>query len=138
MRSFRRHFVNARGLAHGVAIAMGILAVAAPLAQAKADTLATFEWVKDSGSGTDPESGILVIDLPGTVTASTFTDGPASLASIKSLSYTFSSGTTVTLANVTSSTFVGQWETSNANATGGSGAPDLISEFILDGTSPTQ
>jgi hypothetical protein len=138
MRSFRRHFVEARSLAHGVAIATGILAVALPLAQAKADTLATFEWVKDSGTGTDPESGTLVIDLPGTVTASTFTDGTASLASIKSLSYTFSSGTAVTLSNVKSSTFVGQWETSTANATGGSGAPDLISEFLLYGTTPTQ
>ena len=112
--------------------------MALPIAQAKADTLAAFKWVEDTGSGPDPESGTLVLDLPGTVTAPTFIDGTASLASIKSLSYTFSSGTTVTLANVTSSTFVGQWETSNAGATGGSGVPDLVSEFILDGTSPTQ
>jgi hypothetical protein len=119
-------------------ITTGILGVTLPVARAKADTLATFEWVEDSGSGTLAESGTLVIDLPGTVTATTFADGNASLGSIKSLSYTFSSGTTITLGNVTSSIFSGQWETSNAAATGGSGAPDLVSEFLLFGTTPTQ
>jgi hypothetical protein len=138
MRAFLKSCATARSLVRGLVIATGILGVTLPVAQAKADTLASFEWVEDSGSGTLPESGSLVIDLPGTVTATTFTDGSASLGSIKSLSYTFSSGTTVTLGNVTSSIFAGQWETSTATATGGSGAPDLISEFLLYGTTPTQ
>jgi hypothetical protein len=138
MRPFVKSFPKARSLAHGLVIATGILGVALPVARAKADTLANFEWVEDSGSGTHAESGTLVIDLPGTVTATTFTDGNASSGSLKSLSYTFSSGTTVTLGNVTSSIFTGQWATSNATATGGSGAPDLISEFLLYGATPTQ
>jgi hypothetical protein len=123
---------------HGLVLAAGIIGATLPLAQAKADTLATFDWVEDSHSGSGLESGTLVIDLPGTVTNTTFDDGTASLGSIKSLSYTFSSGTTVTLANVKTSSFQGQWETSNATATGGSGAPDLITGFSLYGTNPIQ
>jgi hypothetical protein len=138
MRPFLKHFAAPRSLVHGLVIATGILGVTVPVARAEADTLATFGWVEDSGSGTHAEGGSLVLDLSGTVTATTFTDGNATLGSIKSLSYTFSSGTTVTLGNVTSSIFSGQWETSNASATGGSGAPDLVSEFLLYGTTPTQ
>jgi hypothetical protein len=138
MRPSLKRFAEARSLVHGLVIAAGILGVTLPVARAKADTLANFEWVEDSGSGSHAESGTLVIDLPGTVTATTFDDGTASLGSIKSLTYTFSSGTTVTLGNVTSSIFSGQWETSNANATGGSKSPDLITEFLLYGTTPTQ
>jgi hypothetical protein len=138
MRPFLKRFTAVPSLVHGVVIAAGILGATLPVARANADTLASFEWVEDSGSGSHAESGTLVIDLTGTVTASTFTDGAASLGSIKSLSYTFSSGTTVTLANVTSSTFSGDWETSDATATGGSGEPDLITGFSLHGTNPTQ
>jgi hypothetical protein len=138
MRPFPKHFAAARSLVHGLVIATGILGVTLSVARARADTLASFGWVEDSGSGSHAESGTLVIDLTGTVTAGTFTDGAASLGSIKSLNYTFSSGTAVTLANVTSSTFSGDWETSDATATGGSGEPDLITGFSLHGTTPTQ
>lgn len=125
-------------LIHGLVFAAGILGVMLPAERAGADTLATFDWVKYSGVPTGPESGTLVIDLPGTVTSSTFEDGTASLASIQSLSFTFSTGTSVSLANVKTSSFHGQWATSNANATGGSGAPDLITSFSLGGTNPIQ
>jgi hypothetical protein len=127
-----------RRLVHGAVIAAGILGIALPVARANADTLATFSWVTDSAVPAGPESGSLVIDLTGNITTNTFANGgTATLGSIQSLSFTFSTGTSVTLANVTGSSFTGNWSTSNANATGGSGAPDLITKFTLTGTNPS-
>jgi hypothetical protein len=85
-----------------------------PLA-AHADTLATFTWVENSGSGTGAESGTLVLDLPGSVTnpfAVNFSQASQAAApDLTSLTYTFSNGTMISQTNLTS------FEFTNASAT---------------------
>ena len=126
---------GARRLGKGILVAAALAIV--PSLRAEAATLASFEWVDASGS---TGSGMLSISLPGTVTAPQFAIGGASFSQVKGFDYTFSSGLSVDLANLTSSTFnptPGSWTTSTITSTtvGGSavGDTDLTTGFTFSG-----
>ena len=116
------------------------LLAALPLAAANAATLATFEWVTTSRSGTTTPSGDLILTLPGTLSTQTFdignADSAAAAGEITGFSYTYSDGLTVGLANLTSLSMSGtDWKTSNPLTPAGAGAGIyLITGFTLSGS----
>ena len=121
---------------NGFLVAAAALALV-PSVRAEASTLASFEWVDADGS---TGSGMLSIVLPGTVTTPQFDIPGASFSQIKTFDYKFSSGLSVDLGNLTSSTFnptPGSWTTTTITATtvGGSaiGDTDLTTGFIFSG-----
>jgi len=93
------------------AASVALLAVCLATGAANATTVATFNWVSSSvtgGSGVTP-TGTLQLSLPDSITTQTFTTSgsltPAQmLGSISSLSYTYSDGLSVGLANLSSTT----------------------------------
>jgi hypothetical protein len=122
-------------------VRMGILCAAAlalaPFVRAEASTLAQFEWVDASGS---TGSGNLEISLPGTITTPQFDIGNATFSQITGFDYTFSSGLTVNLADLTGHTFSetpASWTTTTVTSTtvGGSGIgdSDLTTGFVFSG-----
>jgi hypothetical protein len=131
----------------------GVLAIALfaslPLLRAHADTIASFSWVQNSGSGGHAESGSLTLDLPGTVSnpfAVGFTQaGTTSAPDLTALSYTYSNGTTIGLSNLTSFVFTNSsgtpitsasWATTASGHGGfGVGTTDLITGFIFSDAS---
>jgi hypothetical protein len=126
---------GARRLGKGILIAVALVAV--PLVRAEASTLASFGWVDASGS---TGSGMLSIALPGTVTGSQFDIGGASFSQVTDFNYTFSSGLSVRLADLTSATFnptPASWTTTTITSTtvGGSavGDTDLTTGFTFSG-----
>ncbi len=140
MRRFSRPMNSRRTLA-----ALGAVGLLLPLVPAHAATLATFEWINLSGTG----SGTMSLTLPGTFVAPTFSVGSltpaAALADLTAFSYTFSDGLTVGLSDLTTRLFTDaggntitgptvSWATSDATHGGfGSGSPDLITGFIFSG-----
>ena len=124
-----------RRLRNGILAATFLAAV--PCLQAEAATLATFDWVDASGT---TGSGMLAIDLPGTVTSPQFDIAGASFSDIKNFNYTFSSGLKVDLADLTSNVFnptPASWTTTTITSTtvGGSavGDTDLTTGFVFGG-----
>ena len=135
MERFTSRKRGALRLCNGIFVAAVL--VTAPFVRAEASTLATFEWVDASGS---TGSGMLSISLPGTVTAPQFDIGGASFSQVSAFNYTFSSGLSVDLANLSSSTFnptPGSWTTTTITSTtvGGSavGDTDLTTGFTFSG-----
>ena len=135
MERFTSRKRGALRLCNGIFVAAVL--VTAPFVRAEASTLATFEWVDASGS---TGSGALAISLPGTVTNPQFNVAGASFSDITDFDYTFSSGLTVSLADLTSHTFnptPASWTTSTitSTTTGGSavGDTDLTTGFIFGG-----
>ena len=123
-------------------VRMGILCAAVlalvPFVRAEAATVAQFEWVDASGS---TGSGTLKISLPGTITNPQFAIGNATFSQITSFDYTFSSGSSVDLADLTGHTFSetpASWTTTTVTSTtvGGSGLgdTDLTTGFIFSGS----
>lgn len=123
-------------------VRMGILCAAAltlaPFVRAEAATIAQFEWVDASGS---TGSGTLKISLPGTITNPQFDIGNATFSQITTFDYTFSSGLSVNLADLTGHTFSqtpASWTTTTITSTtvGGSGLgdTDLTTGFIFSGS----
>src|SRR5580692_83277 len=101
MRSMKR-LAGTRTLIPGLILAASVLGVAWAPTRANADTIAVFSWVELPG--TPAGSGTLTLDLPATITTATFNDtadGAATASEIKSLTYTFSSGQSVSLSNFT-------------------------------------
>ena len=126
---------GARRLCNGIFAAAVLVTV--PFVRAEASTLATFDWVDASGS---TGSGTLAISLPGAVTSPQFNIGGASFSQVTDFDYTFSSGLTVSLAELTSNTFnptPASWTTTTITSTtvGGSavGDTDLTTGFIFGG-----
>jgi hypothetical protein len=129
-------------------LATAVLAVL-PLVQAQADTIATFNWVENSGSGSQAESGSLTLELPGTESnpfAVGFTQASTTAApDLTALNYTFSNGTTIGLSNLTSFVFTnssgspitsGSWATTTSGHGGfGVGTTDLITGFVFSDAS---
>jgi hypothetical protein len=129
-------------------LAIGVLAIL-PMMQAQADTIATFSWVENSGSGGNAESGSMTLDLPGSVSAPFavgFTQaGTTTAPDLTALSYTYSNGTTINLANLTSFVFTNSsgnpissasWASTAAGHGGfGVGTADLITGFIFSDAS---
>ena len=135
MERFTSRKRGALRLRNGIFVAAVL--VTAPFVRAEASTLATFEWVDASGS---TGSGALAISLPGMVTNPQFNITGASFSDITDFDYTFSSGLTVSLADLTSHTFnptPASWTTSTitSTTTGGSavGDTDLTTGFIFGG-----
>ena len=126
---------GARRLVKGILVAAALIIV--PSLQAEASTLASFQWVDASGS---TGSGTLSISLPGTVAVPQFDIGGASFSQVTGFDYTFFSGLSVDLADLTSSTFnptPGSWTTTTITKTtaGGSaiGDTDLTTGFVFSG-----
>jgi hypothetical protein len=129
-------------------LGIAVLAIL-PLMQAQADTIATFSWVENSGSGPHAESGSLTLDLPGTVSnpfAVSFTQASTSAApDLTALSYTYSNGTTIGLSSLSSFVFTNSsgnpitsasWATTASGHGGfGVGTTDLITGFIFSDAS---
>jgi hypothetical protein len=120
----------------------GILGAAvltlAPFVTAEAATVAQFEWVDSSGS---TGSGALTLALPGTITTPQFTVANATFSQVTGFDYTFSSGLSVDLADLTVHTFSttpASWTTTTitSSTTGGSGIgdTDLTTGFIFSGS----
>ena len=110
----------------------------APFVTAEASTLAQFEWVDSSGS---TGSGSLTLSLPGTITTPQFTVANATFSEVAGFSYTFSSGLSVDLADLTVNTFSttpASWTTTTitSSTVGGSGIgdTDLTTGFIFSGS----
>ncbi len=110
----------------------------APFASAEASTLAQFEWVDSSGS---TGSGSLALSLPGTITTPQFTVANATFSEVSGFKYTFSSGLSVDLADLTVNTFSttpASWTTTTitSSTVGGSGIgdTDLTTGFIFSGS----
>jgi hypothetical protein len=135
------HRTLASALRRGVPL-VALLAVL-PFAQTQASTIATFEWVRDPGTGTSTESGTLALTLPGTITTDQFTVSGATLSQITTFNYTYSNGTTANLSNMTTASFTapGQWQTVTETAAymGGSGVgeTDLVTGYSITGTPST-
>jgi len=112
--------------------------LAVPFSQAEATTLATFEWVDAFGS---TGSGMMAISLHDPApTGNEFVVGQAKFSDITQFHYTFSSGLTVNLLDLTSHAFnpaQAAWTTTTvkANTTGGSaiGDTDLTTGFTFSG-----
>jgi len=108
------------GLRHCVAIAALILAVAAP--GARADVIATFDWVSyTTVTGQSPPTtpsgsfsvDLSVFNLTGSGSTAYYTSGAAETGTITALNYTFGDGITVGLSNLTSTNVSSMvWSTS--------------------------
>lgn len=110
----------------------------APFVTAEASTLAQFEWVDSSGS---TGSGSLTLSLPGTITTPQFTVANATFSEVTAFNYTFSSGLSVGLTDLTVHTFSttpASWTTTTitSSTVGGSGIgdTDLTTGFIFSGS----
>jgi len=127
------------GSAVFTAALLGVL----PFAQVQASTIAVFSWVQNSGSGPQPESGSLTLTLPGTITTNQFSSPGATFAEVTGFNYTFSSGVSVNLSNLTGvptiTTPPDAWATATVGPTtvGGTGlgTTDLITGFVFSGPS---
>ena len=119
-------------------LALSILFIAAGSGAAHAATVATFNWVPATPASA---SGSLTLSLPDTITTPTFNTGnlgstAAAQAAITGLTYTYSNGLSVGLADLTTWSIPG-----NDFATSNSVTPAfgplgiyLISDFTLTGS----